>query len=200
MKQAFIPIDGDIIGFNKDKGEITIKVPKETISSLMNTDYRHCKLQLSNGKALSAKQRKFCYALLHDIANWSGMHMEETKHIMKEKFLEDYVDGLDIQDFSLKDAPMTLVRDFQDFLIDFVLSFGISTKMDLKEEVSMKRYVYRCVQNRKCCVCGQDGSVYVNSDGFMVPVCGAHRIELLTEGSAFYQKYHIEPIFYDEEM
>lgn len=199
MKPAFESIEGQIVGYDISKGEITIKAKYSDWDSFFASEYNNCRIQLINGHPLSSKQRKACYVLLQDIADWSGMRLEETKRVMKDKFLEDNEEGLDIEDFSLRDAPMSLVSSFQSFLIDFILSYDIPTKSSLKDTVSSDRYMYMCAKNRKCCVCGQQASLFTNNDGLKVPVCGAHRIELLTEGSSFYEKYHVEPIKYREE-
>lgn len=198
MKSTFETIDGQIIGYDIAKGEITIKAKYSDWDSFFASEYNNCKIQLVNGKPLSSKQRKACYALLRDIADWSGMKLAETKRVMKDKFLEDDEYGIDVDDFSLRDAPMRLVSAFQEFLIDFILANDVPTQANIKDSVNADRYMYMCCKNRRCCVCGQQASLFTNGDGLTVPVCGAHRIELLTDGPSFYDKYHLEPVEFHE--
>lgn len=198
MKSPVETIDGKIVDYDVEKGEITIKAKFDDWDRFFSQGYKSCKIGLVDSRRLSSKQRKSCYVLLQDIANWAGMHLEETKRVMKDKFLEECVDDdLGIQDFSLKDAPMALVSSFQEFLTDFILSYDVPTKAVLKDLVGDEKYVYQCIRNRKCCVCGKGASLYTNN-GLTIPVCGTHRIELLTEGRVFYEKYHVEPIAYSE--
>lgn len=200
MESILKSVEGKILRIDKETGEITIKVGQDDLAAFIGKNKTNCNIQLLGGKTISKKQRKFCYAMLNDIAEWAGMRLEESKRIMKDKFLEDYVGDFDLEDFSLKDAPMELINDFQDFLIDFILSYDVPTKQDIKGSISTDKYMYMCIKNRKCCVCGKDGSSYTDHDGTTISVCGSHRIELLTSGASFYEKYHVDPIFYSAEQ
>lgn len=199
MGTIFREIDGKILKYNEATGEILVKISKEDLHAILENKAHNCTIQLRDNKPLSRRQRRFCYALLNDIAEWAGMQLEETKRVMKDKFLEDYVGDFDLEDFSLKDAPMELISSFQDFLVDFVLSYDIPTKADIKGSLSADKYVHMCIKSRKCCICGKDASLYTDHEGKTISVCGSHRIELLTGGSTFYEKYHIEPVFYVED-
>ena len=191
-------VEGKIIRVNEETGEVTIKVDQADFFKFGGNVGSCCDIQfLNQDKKLSKQQRRFCYSLLNSIAEWAGMRLEESKRIMKDKFIEDYIGDYVLEDFSLKDAPMELICDFQDFLIDFILAYDIPTKESLKSSVSIEKYIYACIRNRKCCICGKGASLYTNN-GLSIPVCGSHRIELLTEGSVFYEKYHVEPISYSE--
>lgn len=88
-----------------------------------------------DSRPLSDKQRRMCYALIHAIAEWSGSSTEEVKTAFKLEFWADKVDTLADKIFSLSNASMSLVAEFQRFLVEFILSNDVPVKRPLLEYV-----------------------------------------------------------------
>jgi hypothetical protein len=118
--------------------------------------------------------------------------------------------------FSLSDASMTVAREFITFLIDFIIRHDIPTKVSLLEHCEdVGRYVYSCMVNKKCCICGKPADLHhvqsVGSQGYRdkinhigldaLPLCREHHTESHTKGQIeFMKQYHLEPIKIDAKI
>ena len=83
------------------------------------------------------------------------------KEYMKLKFLaEDFGETAD-KIFSLSNAPMSLVCAFQKYLVSFILQWDIPCHFPLLQFVDdIPDYIYSCLINRKCCVCGSRAELH----------------------------------------
>lgn len=166
---------GKIIKIYPNKG-IDINV------SLDNTDFLHeqsiveCEVRITDGRSISAKQRRMIYLLVHYITKF--ISDPPANHIKKEErsilnsfklqYLIDitddeeirymltynYCDLVGINLFSLSDVDMTTASDFINYLITFCIEYGVQTNIPLNELTNdLQRYTYACVANRKCVVC-----------------------------------------------
>ncbi len=189
-------------------GELTIKAQYDDWYTLTKRGYSDCLVQLVDSRPLSDKQRRACYALLGEIADFTGNGKDSTKEYMKLKFLaEDFGETAD-KIFSLSNAPMSLVCAFQRFLVRFILDWDIPTKfpmLDLVDDVG--DYLYACLINRKCAVCGKRADLHhvdhvgmgrdreeiIHEGMEALPLCREHHAEAHTLGAqSFAEKYHIE--------
>ena len=189
-------------------GELTIKAQYDDWYTLTKRGYSDCLVQLIDSRPLSDKQRRACYALLGEIADFTGNGKDSTKEYMKLKFLaEDFGDTAE-KIFSLSNAPMSLVCAFQRFLVRFILDWDIPTKfpmLDLVDDVG--DYLYACLINRKCAVCGKRADLHhvdhvgtgrnreeiIHEGMEALPLCREHHAEAHTLGAqSFAEKYHIE--------
>jgi hypothetical protein len=118
--------------------------------------------------------------------------------------------------FSLSDTSMTVAREFITFLIDFIIRHDIPTKVSLLEHCEdVGRYVYSCLVNKKCCICGKPADLHhvqsVGSQGYRdkinhigldaLPLCREHHTESHTKGQVeFMKKYHLQPIKIDQKI
>lgn len=73
---------------------------------------------------INADQRKKIYALLRDIADYSGDSQDNLKHNLKLKFISES----EYEDFSLSNCSYELAKDFIDFLVKFAFEFGVPLK------------------------------------------------------------------------
>ena len=153
MKTPVDIIRGRIVDVSLN-GELTIKAQYDDWYTLAKRGYKDCNVQMIDSRPLSDKQRRACYALLGEIADFTGNGKDSTKEYMKLKFLaEDFGETAE-KIFSLSNAPMSLVCAFQRFLVRFILDWDIPTKfsmLDLVDDVG--DYLYACLINRKCAVC-----------------------------------------------
>lgn len=199
MKDAVEVVKGRIVDVSQD-GELTIKA-KCDIGMLVKRDYQECVVQLQDSRPLSDKQRRSCYALLREIADFTGMGVEQSKEWLKMKFIADDLNCL-MDTFSLSDAPMSLVAGFQRFLIRLIVDYDIPCAVNLLDYVDdIADYVYACLAKKKCCICGKDGGLYMTGDGKAISVCGDHLREIEEKGFDIIKElYHISDIQLDKHL
>lgn len=178
------------------------------LTQYIHRDYKECYVDYIDSRPLSDKQRKMCYALINAIADWSGSSTREIKEAFKLEFWADRVETLADKVFSLSNAPMSLVAEFQRFLIAFIIENNVPVKRPLLEYVDdIDHYVYMCLIHKKCVVCGRKADLHhIDTVGMgndrteiqhegkeAISLCREHHTEYHGIGqSAFYSKYHLE--------
>lgn len=170
----------------------------------------------ADARNISPDQRRKAYALMGEIAAWSGSSPEEVKAAMKVDFRQRAFGGLQQGLISLADCTMTEARLFISMLIDFMLEVDVPSKVplwDYNDDVGA--YVYACLMHRKCAVCGRKADLHhVDRVGMgrdrreichigmqALPLCRTHHEEAHQHGDArLMQKYHLEPIEIDQKI
>lgn len=206
MKTPIDVVRGRITDVSPE-GYVTIVAKYDDWHTLTKREYKDCLVQMIDSRALSDKQRKTCYALLREIADFSGMEISSTKEYMKLKFLADDLQETADKIFSLSNAPMSLVCAFQRFLVKFILDWDIPCRFPLLNFVDdVADYVYSCLLNKKCCVCGKHADLHhtehvgmgrdrreIIHEGMTAqPLCREHHTEAHTIGQkTFDEKYHL---------
>lgn len=199
-------LKGKVVGLSED-GTATIKA-QVPLAQFLHREVKEVYVDMIDSRPLSDKQRRMCYALVKAIADWSGSGSEEVKEAFKLDFWAERVDTLSDKIFSLSNAPMSLVAEFQRFLVAFILTHDVPTKRPLREYVDdIEAYTYLCLVRRKCAVCGRraelhhidavgmgNDSTEVQHEGREVmSLCREHHTELHTVGkSEFMTKYHLD--------
>ena len=153
-----------------------------------------------DSRPLSDKQRRMCYAMIKAIADWSGSSSEDIKQAFKMEFWAEHVDTLADKIFSLSDAPMSLVAEFQRFLVRFIIENDVPLKFALREYADdIGYYTFMCVLHKKCAVCGKRAAKLVFLNGMtaaepeVISLCAAHGAELEELGKRdFLGRYHFE--------
>lgn len=196
---------GKVVALSED-GTATIKV-MVPLAQFLHRNVKEVSVELIDSRPLSDKQRRMCYALIKAIADWSGGTSEEVKDAFKLDFWAERVDTLAEKIFSLSDAPMSLVAEFQKFLVAFILTHDVPTKRPLREYADdIETYTYLCLVRRKCAVCGRRGEAHhidaigmganrteaTNEGREVMSLCREHHTEIHAIGyDAFMQKYHL---------
>lgn len=199
-------VKGKIVEVRED-GTAVIIAPIN-LSAYIHRQITECYVEAIDGRKLSDKQRRMCYALINAIAEWSGNTTEDIKQAFKLEFWANHVDTLADKIFSLSDAPMSLVAEFQRFLINFILSNDVPVKRPLIEYVDdINEYVYMCLIHKKCAVCGRPADLHhIDTVGMgndrteithegreAISLCRAHHTEIHTIGKQeFFAKYHFD--------
>ena len=198
-------LKGKIIDIRED-GTAVIIAPIE-IQKVIHRQIKECYVEPIDSRPLSDSQRRMCYALINAIAEWSGSSPEEVKTAFKLEFWAERVETLADKIFSLANAPMSLVAEFQKFLIDFILSNDVPVKRPLIEYVDdIEHYAYMCLIHKKCAVCGKRADLHhldtvgmgndrkevIHEGREAISLCREHHTEIHTVGkSAFFEKYHL---------
>lgn len=199
-------IKGKIVELRED-GTAVI----EAVLPLAKAVHRQVKevyIEPIDSRPLSERQRKMCYALVHAVAEWSGSTAEEIKTAFKMEFWAERVDTLADKIFSLSNAPMSLVSEFQRFLVEFIISNGVPVKRPLREHTDdINHYVYMCLIHKKCAVCGRKAELHhIDAVGMgndrekvehlgreVLSLCREHHTEIHTIGKRdFLAKYHFD--------
>lgn len=207
MKSPIDTVKGRIVDV-KENGEITIVAHYDDWFTLTKRGYRECYVEMIDSRPLSDKQRRSCYAMIREIADWMGESKAEAKELLKVEFwtaeLWQTADSL----FSLSNAPMSVVAAFQRWLARFIVSHDIPTKKSLLSYVDdISDYVYSCLISRKCAICGRktelhhvdrvgmgrDRTEIVHEGMEVLPLCREHHTQAHSMPDAeFYALYHLD--------
>lgn len=170
----------------------------------------------ADARNISPDQRRKAYALMGEIAAWSGSSPEEVKAAMKVDFRQRAFGGLQQGLISLADCTMTEARLFISMLIDFMLEMDVPSKVplwDYNDDVSA--YVYACLMHRKCAVCGRKADLHhVDRVGMgrdrreichigmqALPLCRTHHEDAHQHGDArLMEKYHLAAVEIDQKI
>lgn len=207
MKSPTETVKGRIVGYDERTGELLIRARYDDWVTMTRREFKECLVQPIDSRPLSDKQRRACYALLREISDYTGMGQEQTKELMKLKFLAEELQETADRIFSLSNAPMSLVCAFQRFLVRFILDWDIPCNFPLLNFVDdVQDYVYTCLVNKKCCVCGARADLHhvdhvgmgrnrneiIHEGMKALPLCREHHNEVHAIGQdSFKQKYHL---------
>lgn len=205
----------------KEGGEAIIHVTLPNLNHALDRLYDKVEIILPDGRRISPEQRRHCYILISEIAEFiegyrTAETIEDTKQMLKLEFMVRRMEDIERRMFSLSDTSMTVAREFITFLIDFIIRHDIPTKVSLLEHCEdVSRYVYSCLVNKKCCICGKPADLHhvqsVGSQGYRdkinhigleaLPLCREHHTESHTKGQVeFMKQYHLEPIKIDKKI
>ena len=164
----------------------------------------------------SNDQIRKAWALLSEIAEYTGDNKEWLEKVFKGQFVKKYFDGLERGYWGLSNATMSEARDYIDMLIETVIEYGIQTKRPLVEYCEdVQRYVYGCLMNKRCAVCGRPCDLHhVETVGMgfnrntidhtgkaCLPLCREHHTEAHNIGNLrLMKKYHLEPVEIDRRI
>ena len=217
MKPSTENLTGYIQSYDEHRGGMNIFVPYDDYVTLIKRKYSKCLVQLKDERPLSHKQRNAVYALLKAISDWSGMDKADTKEYFKLKFLADDIAETGEKIFSLSDAPMSLICQFQRFIVDFIVSNDVPCDFDILQFVDdVPSYLYACLAHKKCAICGRKADLHhstekvgmgrdrdeINHLGMDVqPLCREHHNEAHMLGqTTFDEKYHLCSVPLDKTL
>lgn len=199
-------IKGKIVNVSQD-GTATIIADINTYE-FIHKGIKEAYVEYIDSRPLSDSQRRMCYALIKAIADWSGSSTQDIKEAFKLEFWADKVDTIADKIFSLSNAPMSLIAEFQRFLITFILENGVPVKRPLLEYVDdIGHYVYMCLIHKKCAVCGKKAELHhidtvgagrdrteIQHEGMeAMSLCREHHNEFHNIGKdTFFEKYHFD--------
>ena len=207
-------VKGKITGYDERRGVVQIEAPYDDFARMCRREYKEVEITMLDSRPLSERQRKSCYAMLREIADWSGYEPDEIKDMMKFNFLASLVE--DMNNFSLSNAPMSLVAAFQTFLARFIISHDVPTRRSMLEYVDdIDDYVLACLTQKKCVICGKKADLHhvtavgagrnreeiVHEGMEVLPLCREHHTEAHTIGrESFNERYHIHGVEADKTI
>ena len=119
--------------------------------------------------------------------------------------------------FSLSDCSVTLAREFLSHIIDFMIMHGVPSRIPLYEQTEdIGRYVYCCLMNKVCAVCGRRADVHHlhgsrdkgglkwrtkdQSGAVVIPLCREHHQSAHLDEEGFLAKYHLQGVEMTREV
>lgn len=212
---------GEIVGVD-ETGIATIKAAIPDLNRAIIRKYKTVQITFDDGRKISCTQRRKCYALLGEIAEYTdGIRTAETvdeqKRLLKMEFMLRRMEATERRMFSLSDCDMSTAREFITYLIDFIIANDIPTRARLIDNCDdIAAYMYACTMHRKCAVCGRPADIHhcegsrigagvdrtkVHQLGREVlPLCRVHHTECHSDEAGFIKKYHLQKVKLDEQL
>ena len=172
-------VRGRVTGYDERRGVVLIEAPYSDFAAMCRREYKEVDITMIDSRPLSAQQRKSCYAMIREIAAWCGDTTESTKEALKLDFWRCELMQMADSMFSLSDAPMSIVAAFQSWLARFIVRNDVPTNKPMLEYVDdVQDYVYACLINKKCPICGKKADLHhIDTVGM-----GRDRTEIIHEG------------------
>ena len=173
--------------------------------------------RLFDNRVITAQQRKYINALCRDIQRYTGDDtIDQVRYDRKIEFISKYnLPYFSTSEYN-KDCSVSLASKFIGYIVDFCLDndIGLSeTPLHYLDDV--KPYLIKCLWERKCIICGQDGEVHhVDAIGagrnrrkidhtkhHLMCLCYKHHTESHKIGQqTFMQKHHVIGVIMNEEQ
>lgn len=205
-----------------EAGVATIKATLPNLMHALDRKYDDVEIILPDGRRITPKQRRKCYALLGEIAEYvdglrSAETIEDTKQLMKWEFILERMESQERRLFSLSNCDETTARNFIDYLIEFIIKNDVPSSVSLIENCEdINAYIYACLVNKKCCVCGKYADLH-HCEGSRIgqgndrdevhhlgrevlPLCREHHTICHNDEKGFIDKYHLVKIKLDEKL
>lgn len=208
-------LSGKIIDWRED-GTILISATIPNLDVALKRQYSDVEIGIDDGRKITPEQRRKTYALINEIAEWQGEFPETVKQFFKMDFVLNRLKQMERTMFSLSNCSVTTAREFINFLVDFIITHDVPTRIPLIENVEdIGRYVYAVTAAKKCAVCGRPGELHhVDKIGMgrnrdevyqigmnVMCLCREHHTETHTIGEkSFLDKYHLEPVILDDNL
>ena len=204
-----------------EDGTAVIHAALPNLNHALDRKYDKVEIILPDGRRISPEQRRKCYALLGEIAEFiegfrTSETIEDTKQVMKWDFILKRMESQERQLFSLSSCDMSTAREFITYLIEFIVKNDIPTKVPLIEQCEdIGKYVYACMINKRCCICGKPADLHhVDAIGMgndrtevihigreALPLCRDHHVHLHEKGNKdFIETYHLQPVKIDKKI
>lgn len=194
-----------------EKGKLILQPDTDISRFLAQKRPRRVEIRLDDGRTISADQRRKIFAIIRDIALWSGHEPEELRLYLQWDFCSRTLREW----FSLSDCDMTTAREFITYLISFCFHWGVPTKDSLLTQTDdIGKYLYLCLENRRCAICnrraevhhvdrigmGMDREKVVHVGLNAIALCRAHHEEAHRREKALFDEYHIYGIKLDRHL
>lgn len=207
----------------KEGGEAVIIASLPSITRALDRKYSDVEIILPDGRRITPLQRKKCFALIGEVAEFvegfrNAETVESAKEMLKWEFVLERMSAQERRLFSLSNVDETTASSFIDYLVSFIIKHDIPTKVSLLENCEdVAKYVYACIVNRKCAVCGRPADIH-HCEGSRIgmgndreevhhlgrevlPLCRVHHDEAHQNSeAAFIEKYHLQKVRLDEAL
>ncbi len=179
---------------------------------MLQKQVENIEIRLTDGREISAEQRKKIFALVRDISVWCGHDPEYIRAYTTFEYR--LMSG--IEPFSLSNCEMPVAKDYISYLIDFCFTHCVPTRDTLLNQTDdIGKYLYSCIEHRKCAVCNAKADIHhIDTVGMgrnrnhishigleAMALCRTHHQEAHTMGDKpFCEKHHIYGIKLDNYL
>ena len=169
-----------------------------------------------DSRARTLEQIRKAWALMGEIAEYQGQGKDDVYREQSTAFSLKHLEILQGELFRLSTATVSTARAFINLLVEIIIEYGIPTKEPLYGLCDdIERYVYACLMNKKCAVCGRKTELHhvqavgmgrnrheIDHIGMLcLPLCREHHDEAhLIGNKAFEERYHLIPIQIDQKI
>lgn len=137
--------------------QLILHIPEYAARLIGQQAVRQVEIGVDDGRLISTEQRRKAYAMLRDIAEYTGYTDVAIKEIMKV----EHMMRTGCEPFSLSDCSMTTAREFLNTLTEYALKEGvILTESGLQRTDDIDTYLIQCIRYRKCCICGKKADIH----------------------------------------
>ena len=233
---------GYITDYDAEADTLYIAVPLHGGIDILNEKVSdEVEVALTPSALISPQQRRKVFSLIREITDYisgggnSRNEIRSTLRAMQLNYLIDVADSEAVR-FCLTDqycrlqsidlfslspnnencASRELASDFIEWLVNLCVENAIPcTDTLLNRAEDVQRYVYACVANRRCAICGRKADIHevetvgsgrnrskIGHVGQLVePLCREHHQEVGSMGQkSFDEKYHMQGIRLDEHL
>ena len=233
---------GYITDYDSNTDTLYIAVPLHGGIDILNEKVSdEVEVALTPSALISPQQRRKVFSLIREITDYisgggnSRNEIRSTLRAMQLNYLIDVADSEAVR-FCLTDqycrlqsidlfslspnnencASRELASDFIDWLVNLCIENAIPcTDTLLNRTEDVERYVYACVANRRCAICGRKADIHevetvgsgrnrskIGHVGQLVePLCREHHQEVGDIGQkSFDEKYHLQGIRLDDHL
>lgn len=200
---------------DQDGTELKVFIPNVNLQDVILSKNMHSAgIWLNDGRSISVEQRKKVYAMIGDIARYTGYLPEECKERMKCL----HIARTGSEEFSLKTCSMDLAREFINTMMDFSLEHGVMLEdLGVNRTDDVSKYLYCCIKHRKCAVCGKSNGDIHHCEGSrvgmgnnrnkvdntkrkLICLCREHHTICHNDEFRFMEKNHVYGIEYNDEL
>ena len=204
-----IQTDGKVY---EQRGIVYVKTSRPAVDHLSD-DVIVC---WQDSRARTAEQNRKAWALMSEIAAFQG---EEKETVYREQSLEFTAKNMEILQgalFHLSTATVSEASAFITMLVEIIIEYGIPTKEPLYTMCEdIKKYVYVCLMNKKCCICGKKADLHhcdrigagynrntkPQLGALVMPLCREHHTEWHNIGpTEFENRYHTVAVPMDKRI
>lgn len=156
---------GKIIRVDED-GTVLIRASLPDLNRYLTRGYQEVYIEYIDSRPLSVKQRRMCWAMIGEIAEWMGQSRNATARDLtnesrKVDFLVNEIGENADRLFSLSNAPISLVAAYQRYLVHFIVENEVPTKVPMLDYVDdIADYVYCCLIHKQCVITGQPAQLH----------------------------------------
>lgn len=199
----------EIVGY--DGTFLTVKPDMSIDRELLRKGPQTVEMRINDGRYISAEQRKKIFAVIRDISLWSGHEPEYIRAYLTF----DFCAQSGAEPFSLSDVDVTTAKEFINYLIEFCFKWNISTRdtmLNCTDDID--RYLYTCLEHRKCAICnkpaevhhvdrvgmGRDREEIVHAGLRAIALCREHHDAAHRDEKRLFSLFHIHGIKLDEYL
>lgn len=204
-----IQTDGKVY---EQRGVVYVKTSRPAVDNLSDDVI----VVWQDSRNRTAEQNRKAWALMTEIADYQGQEKEATYREQALAFTDKSLEILQGRLFHLSTATVSEASAFIAMLVEIIVENGIPTKEPLYQMCEdVEKYVYACLMNKKCCVCGKKADLHhVSTIGMgynretkpqlgalVMPLCREHHSEYHTlGGTEFGKRYHVVPVALDKRL